>query len=296
MKYILRVFIIVIMAISITHCTSVDVFSKSARPGETVTFTLGWNQSLTAADITMSITDSSQTTIQIQPRAVVNLYPDPISNLIVETETNPESGANTQLGAFWGFSLEDLVTSKDKEYSQKLIVVNVPLGLNSGQATINISTASFSTSVNLEILPPVPADGIADNFAIQETLFPGLGISFGDKLRLAERAQHNVIHFSGTEIPYAIQLDMVHAPDKDSGGVGRPFISSGRSDVKNISWYDDGSNMRLIIMPSNSNQIIPSFSNFKFYVAGGITDLQVSEIFAYNANGEIINGVIAHID
>lgn len=296
MRKILRILTILVIAISVVNCTGVQVFSKSARPGETVAFALGWNQDLTSSDITMSITDSASTTVPITSRAAVNLYPDPISNLLVDAKTNPESGPDTSKGFFWSFQLEDSVTSGDSDFSQKLIVADIPAGLSSGPATINISSATLSTSIDIEILADSSGTASTDEFPIQETPFPELGVSFGDKLRLAERAPHNVISFSGSQIPHAIQLEIAHMPDKDNGGVGRPFVATGRSDIKNITWSDDGSNMRVIILPARTSETIPSFANFKFYIAGGLTGLLISNVSAYDSNGNIVNGVTAQIN
>ena len=95
---------------------------------------------------------------------------------------------------------------------------------------------------------------------------------------------------------HAIQLTMTHDPDVDIGGVGRPFVANPRGDLKTANWEDDGTDLQVLLLPT-SGQTLTDMKHFKFYVAGGITNLfvPVSGVEAVDINGDPVVGVTATI-
>ena len=71
-----------------------------------------------------------------------------------------------------------------------------------------------------------------------------------NQLASMERIGNYVIQFSGSTIPYALQMDLTHAPDIDQGGAGRAHVVNTRGDFKNAVWSDDGTNLRIILNPA----------------------------------------------
>ena len=116
-----------------------------------------------------------------------------------------------------------------------------------------------------------------------------------------ERAPHYVIDFSGSTVPYAIQVDFSHE-DVDAVERGKMHMVNSIGDVKNINWAGtSATSTRLILMPTKL-QVMDSMLDFKVYVAGGIADLEVSPgcivdcpVEAYDVNGDSVDGVTASI-
>ena len=109
-----------------------------------------------------------------------------------------------------------------------------------------------------------------------------------------ERVRNDVIIFSGSTVPYAIQLDLTHDPDLDNGGAGRAHVANTRGDLKNAVWSDDGVNLRIILNPAKGTTLT-RIKDFKVYVTGGITGLQLVNLKAVDINGNDIPGVTATI-
>jgi len=179
------------------------------------------------------------------------------------------------------------------------------LAMASGDATITIQTPpgpdqeSTSTLVNI-----VSGTGKAHDFsAITET-----GIAFGmadQHMQALERVNHSVVNFTGSTLPYALQIDLTHDADKDAGGdpKAEAYVSNPTGHIKSIAWSDDGFNTRIILMP-NRDIDISDFKDFKIYLAGitGWTILDatpgdpVGNIQAFDINGVAVEGVVASID
>jgi len=62
------------------------------------------------------------------------------------------------------------------------------------------------------------------------------------------------------------------------------------SGLKNVSWTDDGTTLRVVILPAAGNTL-PDFNDFKFYIAGGIANLAPSSTQAFDINGGTVSGV-----
>jgi len=109
-----------------------------------------------------------------------------------------------------------------------------------------------------------------------------------------QRAGHYTVNISGSTVPYAVQLDLVHAPDVDHGGAGKAHVINPRGDIKNVSWRDDGSNLRVMLMPAKG-VALGNMKDFKFYVAGGVTGLNIISVKAVDTNGNPVAGVTGSI-
>ena len=275
-----------------TGCTGFQSFTTAARGGDTVSLTMGWNQDLSKDQLTVTITPSSGGPIVYLPgdpavRALVNMYPDPLSRLIVERETGDFSDDGFLFSAF----MENSITGADKDFSQKLLLLDLPAGIATGSATLSFSSTGGETlsSLAVEILP---GTGASHQFQVQEGLTPTLGT----QLVLAERAPNYAITFSGSIVPHAIQVDLTHDPDKNNGGVGLPYVVNVRgTDVKTTNWgASNGTDIRVILMPSGAAPLT-DLVNFKFYVAGGLQNLQLvpSSVKAFDIDGNEISGVSA---
>jgi hypothetical protein len=122
-----------------------------------------------------------------------------------------------------------------------------------------------------------------------------LGRMSANHLRALERVESRMVTFSGEMLPYAIQVDFRHEPDRDSGGTGKAHVVNPRGDIKNISWSSDGTHLRVALLPSGDGGV-GNLLDFKFYIAGGVTGLQVEDVRAYDAEGNLLTGIAATLD
>jgi hypothetical protein len=88
----------------------------------------------------------------------------------------------------------------------------------------------------------------------------------------------------------------------DNLGVGRAYVVNPIGYIKNASWTDDGTNMKVILLPVRDGEIT-TMEDFKFYVAGGITGLQFASggtslvgAQAFDIDGNPVFGVNVTID
>lgn len=270
----------------LTGCTGVNTFSTAARPGDTVMLAMGWRQELMRSDISqVTIADAAGNTV-IYPsdsaaiRAVFHSYPDPLSRLLVEAETGSPSAMSTLI--------EGVVTAGDKEYSQAMLMLDTPQGMALGPATISV------TLMDGEILPPVSLEvlsGVGESALFENR--EGLAIS-QFHLRRLERESHHTVTFAGATVPYGIEVSFVHDPDAATGGVGEAYIVSPRGDIKNVSWSDNGTGLKVILLPAR-DRVPTEFVHYKFYVAGGLTGLQLGAVRAFDSNGNVVPGVVAQM-
>lgn len=293
-RHILRITLVSTLILITIACTGMHSFPTAARPGETVALGLGWRHHLTRNNLTVTITDANSTQFTYNPgdpavRAVINTYPDPISNMRVGYETGQQLVGNEPL---WGTLIEGNITNWDSDWSQKFLLLDLPASISPGTASFNISIALDGggtenlLSQSIEVL-----DGVGSSVANPFTNWEGFAVGPGS-LQALERANHYTVSFSGTTLPHAIQLDLTHNPDVDHGGIGRPYVADTGGDVKNIHWTDDGQNMRVIITPTR-DQAITEWSDFRFYIAGEIAGLVVvpSSVQAFDINGAPVSGM-----
>lgn len=284
--------IVAVLLMASIGCSGMQTFTTAARPGETIALAAGWRQHMDRNNLTVTITDSSSPTPQqfiYAPgdpaiRAVINNYPDPISNMRVGYETGQNIVGNETL---WGTLIQGNITNWDKDWSQKFIILDLPAGIAAGAATVDISVslAGGGTEVllpqNIEIL-----GGVGSSTQNPFINWDGFAVSPG-ALQAMERANHYTVTFSGATLPQAIQLDLVH-----DNGVGTAYVANAGGNVKNVHWSDDGQNMRVILLPAR-DQSITDWNDFKFYVAGEITGLAVipTSVQAFDINGIPVTGM-----
>lgn len=269
-------------------CVGTKAFTTAARAGDTVSLGVGWNKNITRQNITVTVKDFTGATVATyapndsRVRAIVNLYPDPVSRLVVGTET---AQSLTFHANDHGTDLLNNVTGQDKDWMETTIFLDLPATVPVGSATIEITgpTGAVTPSpIGVEILPGA---GSANIFA------GASGNLAVERLATLERTNAYVVTFTGSTVPHAIHLELNH-----TFGVGTTWVVNPRGDLKNVAWTDTGSTLRIVVTPANG-QTLQQMAHFKFYVAGGIAGLTVSSGSpkAYDINGNLISGVSAVI-
>lgn len=261
----------------LTGCAGTKAFTTAARAGDTVALAVGWNKNVSRANLSAVITQAGGgAPVNYSPgnsniRAVFNMYPDPVSRLVVGTETNQGLGYNANVH---GASLGSLVTGDDKDLSQTMVLLNLPASLAVGNATIDLyAGATPLSSHTVQIL----------SGAGSANLFEGATSSLtAEQLRTLERAAASVVTFSAVNVPHSIYLEVPH-----TFGVGVPWVVNPRGDLKNVSWTDTGSVLKIVITPV-SGASIPKIGHFKFYISGGLTGFGAPYVKAYDVNGSLL--------
>lgn len=289
---------LMLSVLGIVGCSGVDTFGTVARSGDTVTMAFGWKQGLSRANInSITITDSAGTPTVYGPndpaiRSVFNSYPDPLSKLVVDAETGSPS--------IMSILIEGNITNGDKDYSESLIMLNLPAGMQTGVASIVVDTIDGPLNpVEVLIVSGDGTSGQPANFLNYESLAVN-----ALHLKAMERAPHYTVTFECNTVPHAIQVDLMHALANDgngNGGTGYPYAVNPRGDIKSMNWSDDGTNMRVILMPTHGNSI-NDMVQFKFYVAGGLQALALNDtvqaaVRAFDVNGApIVDPITVHIN
>jgi len=271
-------------------CAGVNTFSSSARAGDTVALSLGWNQPITRDNLRVDITSgsASYTYAPNDPnvRMVANFYPDPASRLIVGRETNQSLGVNASAQAQ---NLETTVTGNDKDYAQTMLLVDLPATLPTGTATIKAMSATTLAPIGPDI-----AVTIIDGGGSPATLAGTGGPATPEMLGALERSAFKTVSFSGSVISYALQLDLTYTPAS-----GTPWVVNPRGDLKNVSWTVDGTGGRLKIILLPANQVNPTqWSVFKLLVAGDMSGLAIDQgsVKAFDASGNPVTGITAQLN
>lgn len=283
MRMLSTLFVASCLLAGLSGCAGTKSFTTAARAGDTVSLAVGWNVNAKRSNLAATITPASGAPVVYainnpNIRAVLNLYPDPMSRLIVGTETNQSLGFNANV---YGTQLNS-VNLSDKDLAQTMVLLNLPTGIATGPANIalTVNGVSLGSPVLVEVLPGAGSPNTFDG---------SVGSLTAEQLGTLERANGSVVNITGATVPYAIYLEITRV-----GGVGVPWVVNPRGDVKNISWTDTGSAIKAIITPS-SGQTLNQFAQFKFFVSGGVTGLAVSNLKAYDVNGNLIPGVAANI-
>ncbi len=270
-------------------CTGSRPFHDVARAGDTVAIAAGWKHYYSRDNITVTITPSSGSPIVLAPndpavRAVVNLYPDPISSLLVSQRTGQDL---TPAAQTYAWMVGQSATGGDADWWQTTVFVDLPVSLPAGTTTVEITNPQNETvSSEFDI---VPGTGQANPFEAQ-----GNGPLNPNQLASMERIGHYTLSFSGSTIPFAIQIDLVHNPDMNNGGSGKAYVVNPRGDLKNVAWKDDGTHLRMILTPA-SGSALNNMKEFKCYVAGGVTGLLATSVKAFDINGNPVSGVTATV-
>jgi len=279
---------LILVLLAVAGCTATTPFPIAARPGDTVVLPIGWNKNLTRQNITITITPTSGATITYTPndaniRTIVNMYPDPASRLVVGTETQQSLGVDADV---YGGLINDAVTNNDRDWWQTIVYFDLPPSIAPGMASVDVAGPSGSVltaPATIEILAGVgkPYDGGDTLFSSQEKQ---------SILTALERTDHYTVNFVASTVPHSIQVEFSHA-----AGTGKAWIVNPRGDIKNVVWSDDGVNLRVLLVPTHG-ETLAHLSHFKFYIAGGITDLLLTHVKAYDVNGIPVTDIAAEVD
>lgn len=297
----LMVFSVLLSAVIVSGCAGIEAYPRLSRAGDTVVLAVDRQTVISKRDVTIRITDSNgyqQNIPGTDPavRAWINVYPDPLSKLVVGRET----GQNLQVGAkSWGVAAE-FESDASKNWFDSFLFLDLPQDVAVGPLTIDVLVGEVSILPQVITMNIIPGDVVPE-----ETGGPNpfktyeYGNLTADQLLIMERAEHYTVSFSGDVVPTAIQVDIDHAPDKHNGGVGQIYVVQPRTDLNAISWTDNGTSLRVIITPSwhksaeDQSAILDNdrvMNWFNFYIAGGVTGLQTPVISAYDENGALLTG------
>jgi len=187
-------------------------------------------------------------------------------------------------------SVLKLDTSEDGDWWETSVFVDLPTNLPVGATNITI------TSTSGESYGPVPVQIVGGTGSPTAFSYePGGALLIPEQFQSMERADHFVVSFNGTTIPYAIQVGFTHDPDESSGGTGQPHVINTRGDLKSINWSDDGTNMIVMLTPAKG-QVLGNFLDYKFYVSGGITGLRNATVQAFDIDGDPVPGIVVSIE
>jgi hypothetical protein len=284
-------------------CVGVQTFTPAARQGDTVALAVGWNKNFSRANITVTITDAAGMVTTYAPndsrvRGIINMYPDPASRAVVGTMTGQDLGysaTNT------GYLINTLVTKNsigehDNDWRQSTMLLDLPGTMASGAATITIADSGGETiqPTSITIMPGTGSSNLFDVHFNGGTL--SLLSSWPQLLGSMERADNYTVTFSTYQdangnyvIPHSIQMQFTHTPN-----VGKTWVVNPRGDIKNVVWNDDGTNLTVMLTPTQG-MTLKQMLDFKFYLAGGITGLTQTSLKAYDVNGLPMSGVTASI-
>ena len=283
----IKILLLIISLSLFSACSGDKTFNDYARAGDTIAFAAGWKQNFNREDITVTITPSSGPLIVIPPgdpaiRASINFYPDPLSSTIISRETGIDMTTNAEL---YAHLLTANYTSDDKDWYQTTVFIDLPQTLPIGTTTIEVSNPQSVTATSkVEIVEGI---GTPSTFTAENAQDLNLTM-----LNVFSRVQHYTIDFSGSVIPYAIEIIMAHDPDSTVGGIGKAFAVNPLGYKKNLHWDDNGTNMKAMLMPV-TNTTPDHINDFKFYVTGNISNLSVSSVKAFDINGNGIENITA---
>ncbi len=285
----IRILCLLLLAPLLISCAGISTFHDYARAGDTISIAAGWQQNFKKDNVSVTITPAVGSPIDIPQgdpsiRAVVNLYPDPLSSMIISRETGL---GQSPFAGIYAAMLDDL-TGLDKDWYETTVFLDLPAILPTGAAVITISDSyRNTTSSSVEII-----DGVGSPASFQAQVLEGPLSS--PMMTSLGRSNHYTISFDSTTIPYAIEVTLTHDPDIDNGGSGKAFPVNPVGYKKNLAWSDNGTTLKTILTPA-SNVAVDHMKDFKFYVAGQVTNLSVSNISAFDSNGNTVPGVTASI-
>lgn len=285
----LRMLFLSILSLSIIGCAGTRTFNEYARAGDTVAIPAGWMQHFSPDNITVTITPSSGVPIVYPPndpsvKGIVNMPIDPLSSLVVSRETGID---HTPHARTYSSVIQYNYTNFDKDWWQTVVFLDLPKSLPPGQSTIEVvNTDGERSFMTVEIIDGV---GQPHTFSAQS-----LGKMTNVQRQSLLRVDHYTINFSGAAVPHSIQIDLSHDADVDNGGIGRVHVVNPVGYVKNAAWSDDGFTTRVLLTPARESSI-QEFADYKFYVAGGVENLSVVQLRAFDSAGVPINGVLASI-
>lgn len=287
----LRISLSILLALAITGCGGSKTFNDYARAGDTVAVPGGFVQNFQRGNISVEILQGSggpRSTLVAtynagNPaiRASVNLYPDPISSLVVSRETGIEF---TDFANTYHSTITNNFTGGDKDWYQTTVFVDLPTTLITGDHVVRIKNTQGESFQALVVI----VDGIGT-----PSTFSANGANLGNKhIAGISRLPHFIVGFNGSTIPHAIEITLAHDPDSTAGGTGKAYAVNPIGYKKNIAWTDDGTVMKAILTPT-TNTTPDNIIDYKFYVTGAVNNLIVSSVSAFDINGNPVPNVQA---
>jgi len=283
------IFFFVLLQLFLAGCSGVQTYPNVAQAGDTISLAMGWQKRFKHSNTTVTITPSVGEQIVFLPddpavRAIINFYPDPLSNIVVGTEL--EDDANFKSGYAYGSLIKSNFTDGDMDWWQTVAFVNLPSTLPIGEASIQFTNdAGDATSSIVNIVEGV---GAAELFNVEAN-----GPLVPSQLTSLERASNFEVSITSSVIPYAVEMEFTH--------IGKTYIVNPNS-LKNIIWSDTGTVLKVALLPATATPL-SDLHDFKFYITGvtaldwiqDIQPLTLQSIEAFDINGDVISGVNASI-
>ena len=166
MRALIGFVVVVSVVFGISGCAGTKTFGTAARAGDTVALAVGWNKNISRANLSSVITPATGSAVtyavgDTNIRAVVNTYPDPMSRLVVGTETGQSLGIDA---ANTGNSLNQLVTGGDKDWAQTTVLLNLPTGIATGTATVQLLSGGNPVTASPLSVEILAGTGAANSF------------------------------------------------------------------------------------------------------------------------------------
>ncbi|HEY9200991.1 MAG TPA: hypothetical protein VIQ81_05290 [Gammaproteobacteria bacterium] len=270
-------------------CAGTKTFPNAVRAGDTASVALGWQKKFLPHNTTVTITPETGVPVTLLPndpaiRAIINLYPDPVSYMVVGTETLQDGGF-FNYGKTYGDMVNNVFTDKDKDWYQTVAFIDMPASLPSGNTTIELTNDDGETASSM--IEIIEGSGAPALFSAESN-----GPLTRTQMSSMERAFSYEVICSGETIPAAVEMTISH----DAGTV---YVVNPRGDLKNLNWTDDGSTLKVHMISTTLDS--PShIKDFKFYIAGGyrymsLQLVEVQEVKAYDRDGIEVPGVVASI-
>jgi hypothetical protein len=246
-------------------------------------------------NITVTITPSSGSPIILAATdpsilGIMNLYPDPVSNMLVSRAIGHDITTSAST-----YAVATLASANnDKDWFQTTVFLNLPSSLPTGTTLVEVSNdVGVTHSVSLNI---IPGTGVPNTFAADLSNVGGPGFVQNLSVEMFQslaRSNHAIVNIdSPNGIPHAVEISLSHDLDETQGGTGKAFVINPLGYLKNLSWSDDGTNMKIILMQSKDGTI-DDIKDYKFYIAGtatGLTDIG-GTVKGYDINGNEITGL-----
>jgi len=285
------IFSLVLLLPLIAGCSGVQTFPNMARAGDTVSIAMGWQKRFKRNNTTVTITPSVGEPVVYQPddpavRAIINFYPDPLSNVVVGTKIKNDTFFNN--GLAYGTLINTNYTDGDMDWWQTIAFVDLPSTIAVGEA--NIQLTNIVGDMANSIVNIVGGSGEAGLFNAE-----GNGPMSPIQLAALERASNFEVSINAAVIPYAVELEFTHI------GTEKAVVVN-TNDLKNIIWVDNGPLLKVMLLPSSSNAL-SSLHDFKFYITGKAThpyyritqELALQSVKAYDIDGNAVTGVTASL-
>lgn len=293
----LSMVMLTLLTVQMLGCAGTIAIPSSARAGDTIVLGAGWKKRFNREGLTVTITGADSSVATYLPgdpavRAVIDLYPDPLSYIVVGTRI----GSNDRYGSTYGSLVNTNFTGNDPDWWQTSIYLDLPASLPVGAASVKFQSAGG------ESYGPIPVNIIPGQGSPSPFTAELLGDMSPTQMQSMERMPSYTVRFSGGfKLAASIQVELLHSPDSTAGGVGRAFVVNPRGEMKNLAWTDNGTTMRVILLHSGDGTTKDPYITtyglryFKFYITGGISGLVVNSVKAYDINGNPIAGVTASI-